>query len=340
MNRKMIRMVAGANLLVGCLLMQGCGMFGNKGTDAPVEPVPLDDVPPVSVEPVAPAQPTQPPAAVVPAPLPPVQMTTPYVIKKGDTVSGISYRYGLRWQDVVGVNPGITPNRLRIGQVIQLPGQIDLKRPVRMAPKAKVQPAKHYTPAKKTVSSAPVSGKSLTYTVKSGDSLSVIGHRYGVKVATLKKINNLKSDRIYVGQKLKINGAAKSGNGTSSKSVKKSSRATPANIVSPAAKRGEKKAAAKTAPVVVKEKTVESAEKPAAAPVAVPSVPAEPAAAAQSAQPSTPAYETYTVKDDDDVYSIAIRWGVSPTRLRELNGLGSGDALKAGQTIRIPRPEE
>ena len=51
---------------------------------------------------------------------------------------------------------------------------------------------------------------SSTYTVKSGDTLSSIASRNGVSVAQLKEWNNLTSNNIKVGQKLKINGKAQS----------------------------------------------------------------------------------------------------------------------------------
>lgn len=54
----------------------------------------------------------------------------------------------------------------------------------------------------KVISSTPK--KSKTYTVKSGDTLSRISQKYKVTVAALKRKNNLKSDVIRVGQKLKI----------------------------------------------------------------------------------------------------------------------------------------
>lgn len=46
--------------------------------------------------------------------------------------------------------------------------------------------------------------KTVTYTVKSGDTLSKIAKQYHVSVSDLKKWNNLKSDRININQKLKI----------------------------------------------------------------------------------------------------------------------------------------
>lgn len=47
-------------------------------------------------------------------------------------------------------------------------------------------------------------GSLLTYTVKKGDNLSGIAEQYGVSVADIKEWNSLSSDKITVGQKLKI----------------------------------------------------------------------------------------------------------------------------------------
>ena len=46
--------------------------------------------------------------------------------------------------------------------------------------------------------------KTLTHTVKSGDTLSGVGHKYGVSYKNIMSQNNLKSTTIYVGQKLTI----------------------------------------------------------------------------------------------------------------------------------------
>jgi hypothetical protein len=47
------------------------------------------------------------------------------------------------------------------------------------------------------------SGRS-SYKVKYGDTLSGIAARFGVRVSTLKRLNNLRSDRIRAGQVLKL----------------------------------------------------------------------------------------------------------------------------------------
>ncbi len=47
-----------------------------------------------------------------------------YTIRKGDTLWSIAqqvYGDGQRWQDIVNANPGLDPNKLRVGQKIVLP---------------------------------------------------------------------------------------------------------------------------------------------------------------------------------------------------------------------------
>lgn len=57
-----------------------------------------------------------------------------YVVKTGDTVRGIAERElgseGL-WKRIIDANPGINPNRLRVGQVLKLPRRGDDTRPAR-----------------------------------------------------------------------------------------------------------------------------------------------------------------------------------------------------------------
>ncbi len=64
-------------------------------------------------------------------------------------------------------------------------------------------------PAIERYGSASASGSGV-HVVRSGESLSVIGKRYGVSVARLKSLNGLKSDRIRAGQKLRVRSSATS----------------------------------------------------------------------------------------------------------------------------------
>ena len=66
------------------------------------------------------------------------------------------------------------------------------------------KPAKPKTEDKPKTTSKAKESKSITYTVKSGDTLGGIAKKHHVSVADIKKWNNLKNDLIRVNQKLKI----------------------------------------------------------------------------------------------------------------------------------------
>ncbi len=58
------------------------------------------------------------------------------------------------------------------------------------------------TPEKKTPE--PKAAAETTHTVRSGDNLWVIAKKYNTSVANIKKLNNLKSDKLRAGQKLRV----------------------------------------------------------------------------------------------------------------------------------------
>lgn len=182
------------------LLMQGCKKPADS-TEANAEPT--NNPAPAFVEPTnTPAAPTNimatatnaPPAvpeAVEPPPAqpvaPPAAGASDYVVVKGDTFSGISKKFHVSVKALLEANPSVEPTKLKIGQTIHIP------------------PAT--TPAATASTSAgnsETNSSGQTYTVKSGDSLSKIAGEFGVSVRTLRSVNNLKTDKIVVGQKLKI----------------------------------------------------------------------------------------------------------------------------------------
>jgi LysM repeat protein len=284
------------------MLIQGCGT--TQGTI----PDTVDTVmPPSAVQPEeAPVVPTPPPKVTEWPP----SSSSEYVIKKGDSLSKIAARYGLSTRELAALNGIDKPDKIRIGQKLTLPG----KMAAGSEPKPAAKPAAVRKP-KVSKPAAVASGN--VYVVKPGDCLSKIAAAHGCKTKALKEANKLTNDKIFVGQKLALPGA---------------SAARPA--AKPAAKPASKPAAkpaskpvAKPAPKVP----------PAPAPISLDSAPAELPDPDMGAATSMDVRE-HIVGDDEDLPRIAMRYGVTVTRLKEMNGLIDG-TVRPGQKIKIPIDE-
>ncbi|MFW7373628.1 LysM peptidoglycan-binding domain-containing protein [Vagococcus fluvialis] len=112
--------------------------------------------------------------------------TTTHIVRRGDTLYGISLRYGVSVNEIKQKN-SLTSDMIYIGQTLAISGSSQ---------------SGNKTNTQQTVST----GTSSTYTVKSGDSLYKIASQHNVTVDQLKKENNLSGDMIYVGQTLRIPG--------------------------------------------------------------------------------------------------------------------------------------
>lgn len=123
--------------------------------------------------------------APAPAPAPtPTTNNAAYTVKSGDTLSGISSRFGVSYEQLARLNNIANPNRIYVGQVLRVNGQA----------------APRYNNYSRSSATASVRGG---YTVKSGDTLSGIAAQYGLNWHTLAQRNNLQSPyTIYVGQRL------------------------------------------------------------------------------------------------------------------------------------------
>jgi LysM repeat protein len=188
------------------LLMQGCkkdDTNANSGTtaaDATNTPAPP------FVEPTnTPAPATNvaftPPTNTLPTPLPvepqpPVvvpgtQPATDYVIVKGDTFSTVAKKFHVSVKALLEANPSVEPTKLKIGQPIHIPAA---------AAAAATSAATGGTAG----SGADITATGKVYSVKSGDSLTKISSEFGISIKALRSANNLKTDKIVVGQKLTI----------------------------------------------------------------------------------------------------------------------------------------
>ncbi len=189
-----------------------------------------------------------------------------YVVKRGDTLSGIAKRFGITKETLININK-LKRQKLRTGMIIKVPtiikaypeyteGIIDLSEDIiytsrgiiyrvkpgdslisiakkfRVSVKSikrwnKLYKNKYIYPGQKIViykkvrirrpKVVPMNVKYLKkllrkkiyrryvyHIVREGESLIKIAKRYGLTVKQLKRMNNLKSNKIFVGQRLKV----------------------------------------------------------------------------------------------------------------------------------------
>jgi LysM repeat protein len=208
-------------VFVGGLLMVGCkkDQHGNESAENQQLTSNIDTnaaVPP-DINPPAPANnlaaTTTPGTPVVPAPLPgptaaplPAPVPTPapqapeatsavgapsdYVVAKGDSFYTIAKKFGVSTKAIQNANPSVSPTKLKVGQKIQIP-------PASAA-------SSSTTASSGTAAAVEGTSGGSTYTVKSGDTLAKIAKNNSVSIRSLRSANNLKTDRIKVGDKLKI----------------------------------------------------------------------------------------------------------------------------------------
>ena len=119
---------------------------------------------------------------------------TVYMVKSGDSLSRIGQKYGLTVAKLKTLN-NLKSDMIYVGQKLNVTSAV-------AKPVTPVQKPKPTTPAAPTTNA--------TYTVKGGDTLGRISQQHGMTVAQLKLLNSLKSDMIYIGQKLKLSGSTTS----------------------------------------------------------------------------------------------------------------------------------
>src|SRR5699024_8320606 len=126
--------------------------------------------------------------------------STTYKVKSGDTLSHIASRHGVSVANLKKWN-NLSSDMIYVGQKLSVKGSSS---------------GESSGNSSSSSSGSGNVGSAKVYTVKSGDTLSRIATNEGVSVANLKSWNNLKSDAIYIGQKLSINGKASSTGGSGS----------------------------------------------------------------------------------------------------------------------------
>ncbi len=117
-----------------------------------------------------------------------------HVVQRGETLSRIAARYGVRMSELQALNGLRSRHRIRAGQKLRLPSDHS---PARATAVRRAQPAAPVRP--------PPDG---LYTVRRGDTLSRIASRFDMREDELITANALRNrNRIYVGQVLRVSTA-------------------------------------------------------------------------------------------------------------------------------------
>lgn len=127
-----------------------------------------------------------------------IQKTKYHVVKKGETLGGISNKYGVSVANLKSWN-GLKTNVIPVGKKLK----IVTSEAVAVSKPTPVKPAPSHT--KDSIKTSPVltvESNIKLHTVEKGESLSLIAGKYETSADQLKQWNNLESDSIQIGQKL------------------------------------------------------------------------------------------------------------------------------------------
>lgn len=147
---------------------------------------------PAAVTPVATVAATAVPISPQPTSVPTTSSNpSTYTVQWGDWLNKIASQLGVTTQALLAANPGINPNLISPGQVLNVPGAT--------TPSATSTPTTPFTPPTNP----------STYTVQRGDWIYAIARKFGVSVAALLAANpGINPNFVFPGQVLNIPGGA------------------------------------------------------------------------------------------------------------------------------------
>ena len=258
-------------------------------------------------------------------------ITNTYVVQKGDTLYSIANKLGTTISELKKEN-NLTSNTLQIGQVLRIPTKEiyeeeenvyvvkkgDTIYSIAAANNTTVDELKRINNLTSNILST---GQLLkipsellpetTYTVKKGDSLYSIATKYNTTVDELKRINNLTSNTLSIGQVLKL------------PSDKVSDVEKEENTISYTVQKGDSlySIARKYSTTIDKIKDLNNLTTNLLSIGQVLLIPTD-----------TNLETTYTVQKGDSLYSIAKKYDTTVDRLKQLNNLSS-NLLSIGQIL-------
>ncbi|AIS63859.1 1,4-beta-N-acetylmuramoylhydrolase [Listeria ivanovii] len=200
--------------------------------------------------------------------------STTYTVVKGDSLWKIANKYKVSVANLKSWN-NLKSDNIYTGQKLKVSASSSSSNSNASTPNTN-----------NNTSNPNTSTSAKTYTVVKGDSLWKIANKYKVSVANLKSWNNLKSDNIYTGQKLKVSASSSSNSTNTSKPSTNTNNNKNSNTYKPSASTSVK---------------------------------------------------TYTVVKGDSLWKIANKYKVTVANLKSWNSLKS-DNIKIGQKLKVSAP--
>ena len=228
-------------------------------------------------------------------------MNEVYVVKRGDTLWGISNQYGVSVTELASLN-GVNADTLQVGQSLIIPAK-----------------------------SGSNPDNMFLYTVKKGDTLYSIARVYGVNVNSIKNLNYLTSNNLYIGQVLRI-----------PEIYTKSDDMYVPDYVNYKVKRGDTLySIAKAYGVTVDSLIQDNALKNNSLTIGqnlkirTNNTMVVEECFGEEYVPSNNSYSEYVVKRGDNLYNIANTFGTSVSEITKINNLKNNN-LAIGQVLKIP----
>jgi LysM repeat protein len=228
-------------------------------------------------------------------------MNEVYVVKRGDTLWGISNQYGVSVTELASLN-GVNADTLQVGQSLIIPAK-----------------------------SGSNPDNMFLYTVKKGDTLYSIARVYGVNVNSIKNLNYLTSNNLYIGQVLRIPEIY----------TKPDDMYVP-DYVNYKVKRGDTLySIAKAYGVTVDSLIQDNALKNNSLTIGqnlkirTNNTMVVEECFGEEYVPSNSSYSEYVVKRGDNLYNIANTFGTSVSEITKINNLKNNN-LAIGQVLKIP----
>ena len=213
-----------------------------------------------------------------------------YIVKSGDSLYSIARKYNTTVDEIKRLN-NLSSNVLSIGQVLKIPSSSE------------------------SSNTSSNTGTTNTYVVKSGDSLYSIARKYNTTVDEIKKLNNLSSNLLNIGQVLKIPSSESSNTGSNTGTTNTYVVKSGDSLYSIARKYNT---------------TVDEIKR-------LNNLTSNLLSIGQVLKiPSGSSTNTYVVKSGDNLYSIARKYQITVDELKKLNNLTS-NLLSIGQVLKVPK---